>query len=93
MLVKVEKNLETYIIPKLRRTIKPILTRIFKLRFQKMSVGKTAKNKSQAEFAPGVKLGCTYLDKGGKRLTIGVIGKLDDGDGITAAGVCDSPVP
>lgn len=43
---------ETYTIPKLRRRIKPILTRIFKLRFQKMSVGKTARNKSQAEFAP-----------------------------------------
>lgn len=41
----------TYRMPRLRRMIKLILMRIFRLRFQKMRVGKTARNRSQAEFA------------------------------------------
>ncbi|KAI7968090.1 hypothetical protein EIK77_007845 [Talaromyces pinophilus] len=52
ILITQEWEAETYTRPKLSRTMRPILTRIFRLRFQKMSVGKTARNKSQAEFAP-----------------------------------------
>jgi hypothetical protein len=49
--VMVNEDIGTYTRPRLRRIIKLILMRIFKLRFQKMRVGNTARNRSQAEFA------------------------------------------
>ena len=52
----------TYTIPKLSKPIKLILMRSFKLRFQKTTVGNTAKNRSAAELkAKSYQIYC-YVD-------------------------------
>jgi hypothetical protein len=43
------EGLETYMKPMLRRTMRPILMRSLRLRFQKTTVGKTARKRSVAE--------------------------------------------
>lgn len=50
------ENWGTYTRPRLSRRIKPILTRVFKLRFQKTGIGNTARNRSVAELTAGGQL-------------------------------------
>ena len=56
-----------------------------------MRVGKTARNKSQAEFAPKNRISKVNR-KASSKHTVGVVGKLDNGDRVSACGFY-SPVP